>query len=62
MKITKLQVRNMFGLKFFDWDGKNIELTGQKGAGKTSLVDAIKFALTNKSDRHTDIVLIGMQR
>lgn len=51
MKITKLQVRNMYGLRFFDWQGKDIELTGQKGVGKSSLVHAIKYALTNKSDR-----------
>lgn len=51
MKITKLQVRNMYGLKAFDWDGKSIEVNGVKGSGKTSLIHAIKYALTNKADR-----------
>ena len=51
MKITKLKIRNLFGIESFDSDGKDIELTGQKGAGKTSVIDAIKYALTNKSDR-----------
>jgi energy-coupling factor transporter ATP-binding protein EcfA2 len=51
MKITKLKIRNLFGIESFDSDGKDIELTGKKGAGKTSVIDAIKFALTNKSDR-----------
>lgn len=51
MKITKLKIRNMFGVRSFDADGKDIELTGQKGSGKTSIIDAIKYALTNKSGR-----------
>lgn len=51
MKITKLKIRNMFGIRSFDADGKDIELTGQKGSGKTSIIDAIKYALTNKSGR-----------
>jgi chromosome segregation ATPase len=41
----------MMGIKVFDWDGKNIELTGVNGSGKTAVIDAIKYALTNKSDR-----------
>jgi DNA repair exonuclease SbcCD ATPase subunit len=51
MKITKLRIRGLFGLKEFDSDGKSIELTGQKGAGKSAVIDAIKYALSNRSDR-----------
>lgn len=51
MKITKLKIRNLFGIRCFDSDGKDIELNGRKGVGKTSIIDAIKYALTNKSDR-----------
>ena len=32
-------------------DGKNIELVGDNGTGKTSVIDAIRYALTNSSDR-----------
>ena len=32
-------------------DGKSIEITGTNGTGKTSVIDAIKYALTNGSDR-----------
>jgi hypothetical protein len=60
MKITKLRIRNLFGIKIFDADGKDIELDGKKGAGKTSVIDAIKYALTNKSSRDY-IILEGEQ-
>lgn len=51
MKITKIKIRSLFGLKAFETDGKSLELTGKNGAGKTSVIDAIRYALTNKSDR-----------
>jgi DNA repair exonuclease SbcCD ATPase subunit len=60
MKITKLRIRNLFGIKSFDSDGKDIELDGKKGAGKSSVIDAIKYALTNKSSREY-IILQGEQ-
>jgi energy-coupling factor transporter ATP-binding protein EcfA2 len=31
--------------------GKSVEITGVKGAGKTSVLDAIRFALTNRKPR-----------
>jgi predicted AAA+ superfamily ATPase len=51
MKITKLKIRGLFGVKEFSSDGKNLELNGPKGAGKSSVIDAIKYALSNRSDR-----------
>ena len=51
MKISKLQIKNMFGLKEFNSDGKDLELSGMNGVGKTAVIDAIIYALTNKSDR-----------
>lgn len=51
MKLTKLKIRGLFGIKEFTSDGKNLELNGPKGAGKSSVIDAIKYALSNRSDR-----------
>lgn len=51
MKTTKIQIRNLFGIRETTLDGKSVEISGPKGAGKTSVLDAIRFALTNKSDR-----------
>lgn len=51
MKITKIRIRNLFGIKEYETDGSNLELTGTNGTGKTSVIDAIRYALTNRSDR-----------
>jgi len=51
MKVVKFKVKNLFGIKEFEADGKSIELIGQNATGKTSVIDAFKLALTNKSDR-----------
>jgi DNA repair exonuclease SbcCD ATPase subunit len=51
MKTSKIIIRNLFGIKEQALDGKSIEITGPKGAGKTSIIDAIRYALTNNSNR-----------
>ena len=51
MRIAKLKIRNLFGISELEAGGNSIELTGKNGAGKSSVIDAIKYALTNKSDR-----------
>lgn len=51
MRITKIKIRNLFGIKEYEQDGKSVELAGSNGVGKTSVIDAIRYALTNKSDR-----------
>lgn len=51
MKITKIRIRNLFGISEHEADGKSVELVGVNGAGKSSVLDAIKYALTNASDR-----------
>ena len=51
MKTTKIKIRNLFGITALEIDGKSVELTGANGTGKTSVLDAIKFALTNNSNR-----------
>lgn len=51
MKTTKIRIKNLFGISERELDGKSIEITGTNGTGKTSVIDAIKYALTNGSDR-----------
>lgn len=51
MKISKIKIRNLFGIKNVELDAHSVEATGTNGAGKSSIIDAIKFGLTNQSDR-----------
>ena len=51
MKISKVKITNLFGITNVELDGSPVELRGAKGTGKTSVLDAIKYALTNRSDR-----------
>jgi len=51
MKITKIRIKSLFGIKEVEITGKDCEIQGENGVGKTSIIDAIKFALSNKSDR-----------
>lgn len=51
MKTTKIQIKNLFGITETTLDGHSVELTGSNGTGKTSVLDAIRYALTNKSGR-----------
>jgi len=51
VKITKIKIKNLFGISEFEADEKSLELLGGNGTGKTSVLDAIRFALTNRSTR-----------
>ena len=51
MKISKIKISNLFGIKEQTLDGKSVEITGSNGMGKTSILDAIRYALTNNSER-----------
>lgn len=51
MKITKIRIKNLFGIKECELDGSSVEITGTNGAGKSSVIDAIRYALKNDSDR-----------
>ena len=51
MKISKIRIKNLFGITELELNGSSVELTGENGAGKSSVIDAIRYALTNKSDR-----------
>ncbi len=51
MRTTRIRIRNLFGIREIDLDGKSIELTGPKGAGKSSVIESLRYALTNRSER-----------
>lgn len=52
MRTTKIKIRNLFGITETELDGRSVELTGGNGVGKTSVIDALRYALTNNSDRN----------
>lgn len=51
MRITKIKIKNLFGIKEYEAGSESVELEGKNGTGKTSVIDAIRLALTNRSDR-----------
>lgn len=51
MRTTRIKIKNLFGIREMELSGSDIELIGKKGTGKTSVIDAIRYALTNSSDR-----------
>lgn len=51
MRTTKIIIRQMYGISQLDLSGKSVEITGPKGAGKSSALDAIRYNLTNRSNR-----------
>lgn len=51
MRITRLRIKNLYGVSEFELDGSSVILEGDNGTGKTSVIHAIKYALTNQADR-----------
>lgn len=51
MKISKIKIKNLFGIREVELDNHSVEAIGTNGAGKSSIIDAIKFGLTNQSNR-----------
>lgn len=51
MKVTKIIIRNLFGIREVNLDGSSVEITGSNGVGKTSILDGIRYGLTNDSER-----------
>lgn len=51
MNVTKIKIKNLFGIKEYEANGSSLELSGKNGVGKSSVIDAIRYALTNKSSR-----------
>lgn len=51
MKTSLIKIRTAFGVHETQLGPNSVEITGKKGAGKSSVLDAIRYALTNRSDR-----------
>ena len=51
MKISKISIKNLFGITERELDGSSVELSGKNGVGKSSVIDSIRLALTNSSNR-----------
>ena len=51
MRTSRIIIKSLFGISEQEIGGQSIEITGRKGAGKTSVLDAIRYALTNSSNR-----------
>lgn len=51
MKTSKIKIKSLYGISEQVLSGNSVEITGRKGAGKTSILDAIRYALTNSSNR-----------
>lgn len=51
MKASKIIIKNLYGITEQELGSRSVELIGANGTGKTSVIDAIKYALTNRSDR-----------
>lgn len=51
LKISKIKIRNLYGITEQSISGGDVELSGKNGTGKSSVLDAIKYALTNDPQR-----------
>lgn len=51
MKTTLIKIKNILGIKELQLNGASVEITGDNGTGKSSVIEAIRYALTNNSRR-----------
>lgn len=51
MKTTLIKIRNILGINEMQLGGGSVEITGTNGTGKSSVIEAIRYALTNASRR-----------
>lgn len=55
MKTTLIKIKNLLGIQDLTLNGSSVEITGTNGAGKSSVLDAIRVLLTNSSNR--DVII-----
>lgn len=55
VQIAAFRVKDIIGLEQLDLNNQSVELTGPTGAGKTSGLDALKFALTGTTGRSVTV-------
>lgn len=55
MKTTLIKIRNLLGIQDLTLNGASVEITGTNGTGKSSVLDAIRVILSNKSNRRVVI-------
>jgi Recombinational DNA repair ATPase (RecF pathway) len=51
VKTSLIKIHSAYGVHETQLGAGSVELTGRKGTGKSSVLDAIRYALTNRSDR-----------
>jgi DNA repair exonuclease SbcCD ATPase subunit len=51
MKTTLIKIKNILGITELQLNGASVEITGTNGTGKSSVIEAIRYALTNASKR-----------
>lgn len=51
MKTTKIQIKNLYGIKECELDGRSVEFQGTNGVGKSSVIEAIRLGLSNDSNK-----------
>lgn len=51
MRASKIQIKELYGIKEIKLEGKDYEIIGATATGKTSVLDAIRLALENKSTK-----------
>jgi len=52
---TLIKIKNILGIRELQLNGASVEITGTNGTGKSSVLDAIRYALTNAASR--DIII-----
>lgn len=51
MKIAKIRARHLFGIKEYEASGNDCEILGKTGAGKTAIIDTIRYGIENEVGR-----------
>ena len=55
MKISKIRIKDLYKIEEVQLGSKDYEILGNNKTGKTSIIEAIRFALTNRSAK--DVIL-----